>query len=529
MRTALKVGKTQNDSAENGKEIKHLTSRYTDKKSLFKGLSINAFQFLQALSIVAAYAVLAYFFPYFLYFSCVATLLVCFYIIFRFDGQIRVSWLVLMLASCGFGYIAFLMSQKEIICFGTRRRYKNILLAENALDGTYIGGNVEFSTDKSVDYLRNIGGFEAYTGNLLSYFSDAHTMFEDIFLEIERAEKFIFIETFIICDGVLLDRLLELIFRKIEQGVEVYLIYDSAGCQRMLTGKTERLLKSSKIHTLEFKPMFGLFHIAQNFRDHRKIFVIDGRVAYIGGSNIDDECANLCGLDFRWRDNALKIDGVAVESVSKMFVRQWSLAGGKIDKTAFVGAYVGGNEQLFTPKSDAVTVPYVSGVEVKTSICFGLYLTMIENARKFLYICSPYFVPDKKIFNAIKTAAKSGVDVRLILPEVCDYAFIYRVTQSYAESLIEFGVKVYYVKDSFMHSKTILTESGVSIGSANLDIRSFFEEYDNGVYTDDVGIRAEVLDDCNRIFETCPISSKQQKNIFMRAYVALLKLFAPLM
>ena len=261
-----------------------------------------------------------------------------------------------------------------------------------------------------------------------------------------------------------------------------------------------------------------------NYRDHRKIIVVDGRVAYTGGSNIADEYVNEKHMHGYWKDTGLRLEGEAVDSMTLFFLRQWEfITKKKFDYAPYFGRY-----ERF--ECLGTVTPYVGGPEYGLTICKSMFENVISVARERLYIMTPYFIPDDSIVQSLINKALSGVDVRIILPSVPDKYYVYLVTRDNAEKLIKYGVKIYYYKDSFVHSKLVLTESCAIIGTVNFDMRSFYQQFEDAVVTDDGEALAAVAADFENTFPDCDNPDKAAKNGLMRAVaITLLRFVSPLM
>lgn len=489
-------------------------------RALFSDLTVV----LQLCVMAMAYAVLAWYFPIFFYVSIGLTAATAVYMLIRErDIQSKVSWFLLFAASFGCGYIVYFLADKRI-CYGlARRRFAKIAeRAENYSD-IYRLENASPAVEKDCQYIYNAGGYVPYTGTDVKYYANARALFDNMAARIEKAEKFIFMEFFIVADSVLLDRLVSIFRRKSAEGVEIRLLCDDVGCAGMITTTSMKRLKDAGVKVKVFKRLLTLFNFGLNFRDHRKIVVIDGETGYIGGINVSDSYTNEKRMEGLWKDAGLRLDGAAVDGLTLTFLRQWEFA---TKEWQNYEVYLNRYERT---ENTAHVVPYAGGPEIKEALCRGVYRSVISGAKEKLYIMTPYFIPDSVMYSEIKAKALAGADVRLVLPAVPDYAFIYRVTRANAERLIKCGVKVYYARKSFVHSKVMLTENCVTVGSVNMDMRAFYQEYDNGVYTDDITVMDEVLADFKHVFSITNPAAHKRWNPFSALLNAVLRLVSPLM
>lgn len=498
--------------------------KWVDFPTGLKALATDLFTAAQLAVLAALYAFFAWYFPIFLYVSIGLTVCAAVYVfITERDSQCKASWLFLFIISFGCGYIVYFLADKRV-CYGfNRKRYSQIFNRSLPHIGAYELQNASSAVSNDCEYIYKSGGFVPYTGTDIKYFSDARKLFDNLIGRLEEAEDFIFLEYFIVSEGVLLERLIDVLKRKAAQGVEVRFLCDDVGCQGVLTSSTKKRIKAAGIKLKIFEKLFSLFSFGLNYRDHRKIIVIDGKTGYVGGCNIADECTNQRRMEGLWKDAGVRLDGAAVDGLSLTFLRQWEFS------TKEKSDYERYLRKTEITQNTSNVVPYAGGPEIEECLCRGVYSNVISAAREKLYIMTPYLIPDSELFALIKTKAMSGVDVRIVLPSVPDYPFIYRVTRSNAEKLMEYGAKIYFIQGMFVHSKVMLTENCVTVGSVNMDMRAFYQEFDNGIYTDDKSAMADALDDFQKVFAANSQLTMAKHNIFSRFITALLRVVSPLM
>ena len=512
-------------SADGAGKIKSIHKRWVDFPTGAKALFTDFCIVLQLAVLACLYAFLSFVSKIFFYVSLALTLLSAIHaLIFERDPQAKFSWLVLFAVSFGCGYIVYFLADKRI-CYGfKRRRYSKIFARSEGCIGKFSVNGNSATVLCDCEYIRDKGGYIPYDGTDLKYFHDAAPLFTEMVADLEKAEHFIFMEYFIVSEGRLLEKLIEVLSRKAAEGVEVRFLCDDVGSQGVLRGETKKRIKSAGIKFKVFAKLLTLFSFGLNFRDHRKIVVIDGKYGYVGGCNIADDCINYRKAQgARWKDAGLRLEGAAVDGLSLCFLRQWEFAAR--EKTDFA-KYL--NNYVKTPNVSNV-VPYGGGPEIKEALCRGVYENVIKGAQEKLYIMTPYLIPDGKLFKMLKEKAQNGVDVRIALPAVPDYPFIYLVTRSNADRLQKCGVKIFYAKNTFLHSKVTLTENSLTVGSVNMDMRSFYQEFDNGVYTDDKVAMNAAEADFNEIFAANPERPPEKRNIFVKFATAVLRVVSPLM
>jgi cardiolipin synthase len=439
------------------------------------------------------------------------------------SGQAKAVWVLFILVCFEFGFVIYFMSNDKIMYRKSRKRHRKIYARTEKYVTPYVQPNASDDVLLNCRYLYNSGGFVPYTNSRVKYFPYASALFDDVLENLKSAEKFVFMEFFAITDGVLLNRVLSILEDKMREGVTVRIIYDDVG-SRDLSLKMRKRIRKAGGEIKVFNRLLSRFTFALNYRDHRKIIVIDGEVAYTGGSNLADEYINEKRMYGYWKDTGLKIEGDAVDGMTISFLRQWEFIVKKEeDYVKYLNYY-----RIFP--TGGVVLPYVGGPEFEHSVCKNVYENVISGAREKLYIMTPYFVPDDSLTQDIINAALSGVDVRIVLPSVPDKFYVYLLTKDNAEKLIKYGVKVYYVEDCFVHSKALLTEKCAVVGSVNFDMRSFYQQFENSVLSDDEGVRADLEKDFNNAFDDSVLMQKPQKNgIFKSVLITALRIVAPLM
>ncbi len=437
--------------------------------------------------------------------------------------QSKAVWVLFILLFFECGFLIYIMSNDRVMYARPRKKHREIYKKTREFVPPYADPNADSGVVKLCRYLNREGGFVPYNNTELKYFPSAAGMFDDVLENLKRAERFVFIEFFAISDGILLDRILRVLEDKMKSGVDVRIIYDDMG-SRSLSHKTKKRVKKCGGKIKVFNRLVSRFTFALNYRDHRKIIVIDGKVAYTGGCNLADEYVNEKRMHGYWKDTGLRLNGEAVDAMTLIFLRQWEYIVKKpVDYSSFIGIYERVN-------SSATVMPFATGPEFERVVYKAVLENVIASANEKLYFMTPYFVPDESILLMIGNAAMAGVDVRLVLPEVPDKAYVYVMTKDNAEKLIKLGVKINYVKDAFVHSKVVITEKCAVIGTANIDMRSFYQQFENAVLTDDKQVMADVFADFERTFPDCNCPDKAEKKGVVKGLVTkALRIVSPLM
>lgn len=330
-------------------------------------------------------------------------------------------------------------------------------------------GEIDGFTDLIVYNLETLGAVLS-NDNDIDIFVNGKDKFDALIEDLKQARYFIHIQYYIIRNDDLFDRIVEVLAQKAAEGVEVRVLFDAMGC-RSVRHSYWRRLNAMGIHTVEFFPaLLRRFQLRINYRNHRKIVVVDNRVAYVGGFNIGRE---YIGLDERfghWRDTHLRITGSAVGSLQIRFILDWNYAARENllqNKLLFEG--------LESGTRDKCGVQIISsGPDHTSELIRDNYLRLIAKAEHSIYIQTPYFIPDESIFNALKIAVCSGIEVNIMIPCMPDHPFVYWATYSYIGDLVMAGAKCYTYDNGFLHSKGIIVDGRVfCYGTANMDIRSF--------------------------------------------------------
>ncbi len=465
---------------------------------------------------------------YYTAFAIIITFASCIYVLSsNKNSQSKAVWIMFLVVFFYFGYIIFWLSDEHVFFRSKGKRYQKIFERSEIFEPE---GNTKKISNKevkqNVNYLQKVGSFANFSDTRGKYFSSGTTLFDEILKKISEAKKYIFIEFYIISDGVLLSRLEKILTKKCKEGVEVRIIFDDMGSYRTFSYKTRKRLKSAGIKICGFNQLISWFSFGLNYRDHRKIVVIDGKVGFTGGANLSDEYTNNKRMHGYWKDSGIMIEGAAVDGLTMIFLRQWEFV--SKNQTNYLD-YLGLSEKF---ENDAVYIPFADGLEYKSNIAKSVFANMISGANERLYIMTPYFIVDDVILELIKNKALSGVDVRLILPAVPDKKTVYRVTRNTAEKLISSGVKVYTMNHSFVHSKVILTENSCVVGTINFDLRSFYQQFENAVFTDDIEIIKAVWQDFENVIKVSTLitdANSTRKKLKNRIISGLLGIVSPFM
>ena len=327
------------------------------------------------------------------------------------------------------------------------------------------------------DFTNKTGCYPVYKNMGLSYYPFGEQAFEEMLSELEKANDFIFLEYFIINEGEMWDRLFDVLKRKAAEGVEVRLLYDGLMDGTSLPEDFPKMLEDNGIKCHVFSSLKGSGSLNYNTRDHRKILVIDGKTAFTGGINIADEYINLTHPYGVWKDNAIKITGDAVNSFTLMFLQIWCAYEDSFEYEGYIGKV---SEDR---PSDGYIMPFSDDPFDKYSVAKSFYMSILETAKEYVYIFTPYLLPDTELEEAIKNAAERGVDVRIYVPGIPDKQYVNMLTKSHYRPLIGSGVRIFEYNKGFVHSKVFVSDDIKAIvGTINLDNRSLVYHFECGAY-----------------------------------------------
>jgi len=376
------------------------------------------------------------------------------------------------------------------------------------------------------EYIYQTTNFKAYENSRVKFLSTGESFYEELKKELESAKSYIFMEYFIIERGQMWDSILEILKRKASEGVEVRVMYDDLGTIYKLPNNYPKRLKKMGIDCVKFNSFVPIMSALHNNRDHRKITVVDGRVGFVSGLNIADEYINVMQKFGHWKDTGVKIEGEAIKSLLMMFLQLYNVQS-QTDESFEL--YL---KDVKPVKANGVVCPYGDGPRYffDEYIAENVYLNLINNAKRYVYITTPYLIIDSKLNQALRAAAQRGVDVRIITPSVPDKKIIFALTRSSYKQLQKAGVKIFEYQKGFIHSKQILCDDQVAIvGTINLDYRSLLHHYECGVLMSGVDCLKDIKRDFAALFTVSKNMKDFKVNPFVRVFSAVLKVFTPML
>jgi cardiolipin synthase A/B len=474
--------------------------------------------------------------PYskYLFGSGIAVSIIFLIYLFNTDGrnEYKLAWMIPVLLFPLFGISFYILMHLEEMPREIRRNIKAI-----KEETKHVLALPDFTETQMpypeisdfVMYMKNEALVPPYLNNEIKYYPSGESAFQDMMESIRHAEKFIFIEYFIINPGYMWDSILNVLIRKASEGVEVRVMYDSLGSAAISPVYYERYLKSQGIKAKAFIPLVPVVAAYLNNRDHRKIWVVDGQCAFTGGINLSDEYINKArNMNYYWKDTLVCIRGRAVRSFTGMFLQLWDLM------TETEDNYTGYLEQPYASYNiPGIAMPYSDNAYNKKDIAENAYCYILSRAHRYVHVTSPYMVIDSQMMNAFIFAARRGIDVSVIFPSHIDHYITYCTGLIFIKTLIDNGVHVYEYTPGFIHSKMFISDdTSAIVGSINLDYRSLFNQFEDALFMYKCPVIADIEKDFTETRNNCrEITAESYKKIpaFRRAVGRVFRLCAPLL
>lgn len=490
-----------------------------------------ALALLETLAVIATVILLSYYVRGF-YLAVWATEIAAVIYIIASDGNAdyKIPWLIVVIVVPVAGLMLYIL-------FGSRKLKKKFSRRLEVLRSAYEKDDtaeyaalekLSSSAEAQAELLKNIADCHVFTNTAQQYFPLGEDMMPVLLEDLRKAEKFIFMEYFIIEEGVFWNAILEILKEKAAAGVQVKVIYDDIGCMMTLPGNYCRVLRGFGIDAVPFSKLKGNADSEFNNRSHRKITVIDGKVGYTGGINIADEYINKIVKHGHWKDVGLRLEGEAVKELTRLFIADYcinvnTLQESKLD--CFPGHSVPA-EGFVVPFGDGPMPVY------RRRVGQSIIETMLNQARRSVWIMTPYLIIDNELCTSLENAALRGVEVKLVLPHIPDKKLVFEMSRSHYRRLMEAGVQIYEYEPGFVHAKVYLADGETAmVGTINLDYRSLVHHFENGVWM----YRCAAVDSIRADFENtlakCVRMDERNTNwtLLQRAVRAVLKVFAPMM
>ena len=441
-------------------------------------------------------------------------------------------WIILIMLFPVFGTFVYVLMLLSLL-FG--KTFHNIIIEQKKAASYYIQDEaiIDEIRTENPDYVSHLAflqkeGFPFYRNTDFEYFAPCEVGFETMLEELSKAEKYIFMEYFIIEEGIMFNSILSILEDKVKQGVEVRVMYDDMGSLGTLPAAYAKQLEKKGIKAVSFNRVSPIINTIMNHRDHRKILVIDGKVAFSGGANLADEYINKKVKYGHRMDNIICIKGKAVWSYLVMFLTNWNaLRHEDFDYSVFKCS-----DFVDESSYDGYIAPYAETPLDQELTGQSVYEDLLNSANEYVYIMTPYLIIDSEMVNTLIHTAKKGVDVRIIMPGIADKQIVHDIGTTYYAQLIQGGVKIYEYKPGFVHSKVFISDDiYATVGTINLDYRSLYLHFENGTL---LYKSKKIMDVKQNFFNTLSQCKKIQMedthvNIVKGLFLSVIRIFSPLM
>lgn len=455
----------------------------------------------------------------------------------KINPSYKLAWTLLIMGVPVFGLVLYLLFGQSRLARNMQRRYEDVLkssasyLQEDPGTRNRLRDRDESAFIQS-EYIRRVSGYPIHEHTTAEYFQVGDDMFPVLVRELKEAKHYIYIEYFIINDGIMWRTILSILEKKAAEGVDVRLIYDDFGCLTTLPHKYYEFLREKGIKCVVFNPFRPLLNVVLNNRDHRKICVIDGHTGFTGGINLADEYINQKERFGHWKDTAVMLKGEGVWNMTAMFLHMWTVVTRSKDTPDFE-EYLPHKYHPEPFPSDGFVQPYCDSPLDGETVGENIYLNIINRAKHYVYICTPYLIIDNEMMTALCLAAKSGIDVKIMTPGIPDKKMVFLLTQSYYEQLIQAGVEIYEYQPGFLHAKSFVCDDEIGVvGTINLDYRSLYHHFECAAYLYGTACLPDIARDFGETLQKCQRvtrESMKQEPMIRKVMGPLLKAFAPLL
>lgn len=489
----------------------------------------------------------------------------------RMDPTVKMTWLFIIAIFSPFGSLLYVITMLDWGHRKLKKQFTTILcFTSKTQASTPQTMEAIRRKDKNAahlaQYLISHGGYRPYPADRLKYYPLGEDFLPDFLEDLASAKHFIFLEYFIIDEGEMWGKVLYVLSQKAKEGVEVRLMYDGMNEFSNLPHKYPKMLEALGIQCHIFDPIKPFVSTAYNYRDHRKIAVIDGKTAYTGGVNLADEYINAIELHGHWKDVAIRLHGDGVATFTRVFLEDWNYrekhpmpkenvyiqasslygmvstkAGQRAEAAAEAERDLSLNHHevhqiVDNVIKDGFVIPYADNPLDADKVGEQVYMDILNTATKYVHIMTPYLILDATMKNALMYAAKRGIDVKLILPHIPDKRYAFVLAKNHYPELLEAGVKIYEYTPGFVHAKVFTSDDHkATVGSINLDYRSFYHHFENGMYVDGNPVVADIEQDFRDTLAKCEeITLEKYKhggflNAVDKVFGVLFKLIAPMM
>lgn len=449
------------------------------------------------------------------------------------NSNVKLTWVTLIMLLPGFGGLLYIFIQQDIGHRTLKKRLKKIIKES----GTEFSKQEDLMKRLKLEkkglynlatYTGKAGGYPIYEGAKTKYFPLGEDAFEEMLIQLEKAEKFIFLEYFILDEGYMWGQILRILSDKVKEGVEVRLMYDGTCEFALLPHSYHKKIEKIGIKCKVFAPIRPFLSTHYNYRDHRKILVIDGNVAFTGGINLADEYINKKEVYGHWKDTAIMTQGESVDSFTLMFLQMWNV--NEEDRSYMTDLY---KAQPLKKMEKGYVIPFGDSPLDNDKVGQMIYMDILNRAENYVHIMTPYLILDGEMVTSLQFAARRGVDVKIIMPHIPDKKIVFAQSRSHYKELIKSGVKIYEYTPGFMHAKVFVSDDTKAVvGTINLDYRSLYHHFECGLYMEEVSTIVDIERDFKETLEKSQkvtLEDIKGYSIFMTMAGRVLKVLAPLM
>ncbi len=506
------------------------------KKGIFKLIFSRLFMILvlisiQILIIGSLYIRMNEATPYFkVFFNLLTAVTIIWLFNCEMDSTAKLTWMIIFFISPVPGTILFVLTQTDFGHYAIKKRVESIISETKNIipQNEEVMADVQLTcsgTDDLCRYVNRTGCFPIYTNTETNFLASGEEKFSAVLEELDKAEKFIFMEYFIIDEGYMWGKILEKLRDKAAQGVEVRIMYDGMCEMSTLTHDYPKRMANLGIKCRGFAPITPFLSTYYNYRDHRKILVIDGKTAFTGGINFADEYINRRERFGHWKDSAVMLKGEAVRSFTLMFLQMWNISEKEPEWDKWL-------EPVKSTNCGGFVMPYADCPLDDYRVGENVYIDILNRATSYVHIMTPYLIIDGELENALKYAAQRGIDVKIILPGIPDKKMAFALAKTHYRELTKAGVKLYEYSPGFVHSKIFVSDDEKAVvGTINLDYRSLYHHFECAAYMYRTSCISEIEADFSATLEKCrevTLETIKKEKIFYKISGQILKFVAPL-
>lgn len=509
------------------------------KHGIYKGIFsriviILLFFLMQIFILIGMYGKFSEYIPHYTGISALFVIIMLLFLInSEMNSSAKMTWMAIIMVFPIFG-AAFLLYTKADLGHRTLKYRLNKIISDTKQAIPQKKETIDRLAKEDTSmvaigkYLSRSGCFPIYENSDVVYFKSGEEKFEELLIQLRKAKKYIFLEYFIIDEGEMWGKILEILVEKVKEGVDVRVMYDGTCEVSLLPHNYPKKLRKLGIKCKIFAPLTPFFSTLYNYRDHRKILVIDGHTAFTGGVNLADEYINKIDRFGHWKDSAVMIKGNAVKSFILMFLQMWNMDERKPEFDKYLDYDI---RKKYSSKG--FVIPYGDVPLDDDKVGEIVYMDILNRAANYVHIMTPYLILDGEMETALKFAAERGVDVKIILPGIPDKKYAFALAKTHYANLLVSGVKIFEYTPGFVHSKVFVSDDiKAVVGTINLDYRSLYHHFECATYMYKMDCISEIEDDFNETLKLCKEITKEdirKEKARVKMVGRLLKIISPLL